>query len=220
MANRVGLAAIVVVCGSLLAACTASLDLDNGTYSYAVPATDHMGEQRVLVQDGVVTDVWISEDGRELEYYGYTPRHPGQQVGSAGDGTVTQTDSSITICWPPIDGEDHCSEWTQIAPLASGQARQMAAWDGIADGTYDFDTRSVTWDRSSRVTATIEDGAVTEANPQGADVPTPAPSKWTSSGENWVRYWIHGASEPFAACFDDPNVYDEESCWTWTEAST
>ena len=63
------------------------VDLEGGTYVFVEPATDYVDDNLVLVQDGFVTDVWISDADRENEYYGYTPTTPADAARFGDDGS-------------------------------------------------------------------------------------------------------------------------------------
>lgn len=178
------------------------IDYATGTYTFTEPATTYVDESIVLVQDGVVTDVWISDADRVNEYYGYTPQTPATAF-QLGDDTAVTTVGGDTVrqCWFVNTESEHCTEFANVQPRSQSAAAKLSAWDGPEDGTYAVQSRSVTWGEGSSRTVVITDG-----------------NRSVLSGgyeRDVVRYWVRGADEPFAMCHDDPRSYDEEECWTW-----
>ena len=176
---------------------------EGDNYTFTMPATDYVDAKTAMVQDGVVTDIWISAADKDSESYGYTPEPP-----SAADPSkaVTEADGVVSVCHDPDVDPSNCTTYEDVRAISAANAALMAAWDGPADGTYAVTSRSVTWDESSVKTVTVTNG----------DLATIAPGNPAFR----VRYWVEGAAEPFAACVDDPNSYDEESCYTWSTATT
>lgn len=225
MGNRFGGVAGVVAMGAALALAlvialtNGRVDLERGTYVFTEPATDYVDENLVLVQDGFVTDVWISDADRENDYYGYTPTTPADAARLGDDGaTVTREDDAIRQCWFVGTPDEHCTVFQGIEPLSAGRAARMSAWPGLADGSYYLEGVSVTWDTGSSSHATVTNGIITPETSDTSLAGIDTSSLPTEHGD-WVRYWVHGADEPFALCHDDPRSMDEEACWTWTEAT-
>ena len=193
--------AAIALAGAITLSGCSSPAYESDNYTFTVPATDYVDAQTVLVQDGVVTDVWMSETDKQSESYGYTPRLP-----SAADPSekITEADGLVTVCHNPDVDPSNCTVYEDVTAISATNAALMGAWDGPADGTYTVTSRSVTWEETSVKTVTVTSG----------DLATIAPG----NPEFRVRYWVDGAAEPFAVCTDDPNSYDEEGCYTWTPA--
>ena len=219
-----GVAGVAAITVALVIALAAALsfgrfDLATGTYTFTEPATDYVDESLVLVHDGYVTDVWISADNRVNEYYGYTPQTPATVL-QLGDDTAALTRDGDTLrqCWFVGTEAEHCTMFEQIDRVSAGQARRMSAWSGLEDGSYYFEGISVTWDVGSNYRATVKDGVIS-AEPTATSLHGIDTSSLPTEDGDWVRYWEHGANEPFAICHDDPRSIDEEECWTWSPAT-
>jgi len=185
MGNRFGgLAGTVALVAALALALGVVLTRGGDAFTFSVPKTNYEDEHGVLVQDGAVTDVWVSEADRANESYGYTPEIP-----------ATRTRGSSLTRVP-----------------------SLATWAGLPDGTYRFDTRSVTWELGNTHTVEIKDGVVQNAPSPDLDLPAIDTNTWGAPGSNWVLYWVNDAAEPFAACYDETNAYDEEWCVVWSTA--
>ena len=222
METRVGGVAGVVAIATALALALAvtfmnpsGLDFATGTYTFTEPATEYVDDNLVLVQDGHVTDVWISEADRVSEYFGYTPATPASAFLAGDDSAVTTADdASVRQCWFVGTENEHCTAFADIRPLSAGEASTLAEWSGLKDGDFQMEGLSVTWDTGSPVHVTVDDGVIAAADPAstvllGVDTAHPP--------DDWVRNWVDGADEPFALCHDDPLSSDEEECWTWSE---
>lgn len=225
MGTRLGGAAGVVALGAALALAlvialtNGGVDLEHGTYVFTEPANDYVDERLVLVQDGFVSDVWISDADRSMEYYGYTPRTPADAARSGDDdATVAREDDSVRQCWFVGTLDEHCTVFERIERLGDAQAARASAWAGLADGSYYLEGVSVTWDVGSSSHATVTNGVI---SPEASDTVLAGidTSSLPAEHHDWVRYWVEGADEPFAICHDDPRTMDEEECWTWTEAT-
>jgi|GEM_PF-3437568 len=218
-----GVAGVVAIAAALMLALWVAMggrgiDYETGTYAFNEPATDFVDESRVLVQDGAVTDVWVSEADRAAENYGYTPQTPASALLAGDDSAVTTfTDDAVRQCWFVGTENEHCREFSNIRRLGAGAAAALGDWEGLADGEYYLTGVSVTWDIGSSTRATVANGVVTTSEASaltGLDM-----SSLPAANGDWVRYWVFGSAEPFAICHDDPRSYDEEECWTWTEAT-
>jgi len=220
MAGVVAIAAALALALAVACSNASGFDYATGTYTFTEPATDYVDENLVLVRDGVVTDVWISESDRTNEYFGYTPPTPASALLAGDDSAVTTVeDETVRQCWFVGTENEHCIVFADIRPVSAGTGSALADWGGLEDGDFHFDSVSVTWDIGSPVRVTVEDGVITAADPAnsvllGLDTASPA-----APNGDWVRYWIHGAVEPFAICHDDPRSVDEEECWTWSEVT-
>jgi hypothetical protein len=213
MGNRFGGVAAVVAIGAALVLAlgvvftnAGGVDYAKGTYTFKQPATEYVDESIVLVQDGAVTDVWMSEADMTRNYYGYTPQTPATALQLGDDSAVTTRDGdTVRQCWFVGTESEHCVEFVDVTRLSGAEAARLSRWAGPADGEYVVHSQSVTWDEGSNSRVTITDGNYGVLS-GGHDRDT-------------VRYWIRGANEPFAICHDDPRSYDEEECWTWSEAT-
>lgn len=100
-----------------------------------------------------------------------------------------------------------------FTPQSPNTALEMG--DDSAVTTAEGSTIRQCWFAGSDGEHCAEFGDIKTVTVDGGDV-----SGITGSGpQHLVRYWVEGAGEPFAICYDDPNANDEETCWTWTEAT-
>jgi hypothetical protein len=222
MASRFGgVAGVIAIVAALVIALTlhiargGAVDYAEGTYTFAVPATDYSEAKTVLVQDGVVTDVWISEAEAANQSFGYTPQTPAIAFESEDESsTVTQERGSVRQCWFVGTSDEHCTEFTDIEPLSAARAHQVSAWSGLADGTADLVSRSVTWEGGHTTRVSVQNGVIIDIEPHDGLINDLDTSSLESTGV-WVRYRLDGEADPFAICFDSRNASDEEVCYQW-----
>ncbi|MGC4175273.1 hypothetical protein [Demequina sp.] len=214
VAGMVALGAALVLALGVALTRAGELDYVTGTYTFVDPATEYSDASTVLVQNGVVTDVWISADEAAQEFFGYTPGTPADLLYEGNNTTIEAGENGeVTLCDHFSEGGENCDTFENIDQRSASAAARLSAWDGLADGTYRVDTRSVTWEVGSSHELDVKDRQI-PAVP--SVMPAIDTNEWGNGESNWVTYWVDGADEPFAACFDDPISYDEEWCVAWT----
>jgi len=112
--------------------------------------------------------------------------------------------------------DEHCTAYEGITPLSSHDAAELTAWEGLADGSYSVQTRSVTWEETSTYVLTVAGGRGTTDYEYGHWLGAANGGAEDAASGEWVRYWLQGEDAPFAVCHDDPDVYDEEGCYVWS----
>jgi len=212
--------AVALAAGLVLALWVAiggrGIDLASGTYAFTQPATDYADAKRSLVQSGVVTDVWISEADRANQNFGYTPNTPAEVFAYPDESsTITTRGDSVSQCWFVGTADEHCTLFEDIERVSAVRAGSVSEWTGLEDGSYGLWTRSVTWEQGSSYVVEVENGVVQNAPSPDLDLPAIDTKQWGQPGSDWVLYWVNGAPEPFAACYDEVNTYDEEWCIEW-----
>lgn len=216
MGTRLGALAVATLV-ALLAGCSPEVNYANGTYTFVTYANDSVDTSRVLVQSGVVTDVWISNAAAEGLHYGYTPLSPADMF-YEGNHTAVRPggDQSLTLCDTFDGGGEQCNSFGDVNAQTPGEARRASDWDGLEDGAYKVTYRNVWWEGSDTVQGEITNGVLTLSSPDSSQVDGLANDEWLTAHGDWVRYWVTGATEPFAVCYDISNGSDEETCYTWT----
>ena len=212
MGNRFGGVAAVVAIAAAIALSLgvilvghAGVDYAHGTYTYDVRADLPNSGATVLVQDGVVTDVWGAEAGE-------TPQSPAR---SFIEGTTVEVDGSTTrLCNTNPDASLDCREYENVVAMSSAKASALAAWPGLPDGDYAIAWETPWWQTTGTTPITIANGTVTDAQPADELLGRES-AEWLTAHGSWVRYWSTGSDQPFAICYDDPNGADEEVCYTW-----
>lgn len=225
MASRFGGAAgIVAIAAALLIAFALPLaggsgtDYANGTYSFVVPASDYADASTVLVQDGVVTDVWISKAAAAQQLFGYTPQTPADMLYEGNNTEIAASGSGVTMCDRFDGGGENCNTFGEVRALSQGQARRISTWDGLPEGSADLLGRSVTWGLGDITRVSVDHAVIVDTAPHDGLINGLDTSALEDTGV-WVRYRVGGESDPFAICLDSPNASDEEVCYQWGTAA-
>jgi len=222
------------VAATALAACSGPPPQETDNYSFftRTDTANYDDEELIYVVDGRVRAVAISDEAVAREYYGYTPMtiaehlvqaEPPPEPPEGYDAQITWVKGVPTaICesWP--EQETTCRQIWEVHTLSPRQAAQEWQWDIPTDGTFIATVRSVTWDLPSSWEVTVAEGVITSATQVAGDSDWRQPT-WeeiTQPGRRdqyRVTYWSSPRGElPVAVCYDEPNSYDEEYCWSIT----
>lgn len=226
------MAAVAVALAMLLAGCGGPPphETDNYFFFTRTNTATYDDEQVVYVTDGRVRAVGISDEAAALEYFGYTPNTIAQHLEQAEpppeppegyDVDLTWANGVPTyICetWPEL--ETTCRDIFEVHTLTPSQAAESWQWDVPTDGTFTATARSVTWENPSTWEVTVVNGAITESTLVAGDSSW-GPPTWEEITEPGTRdfyrvtYWNSPRGDlPLAVCYDEPDSYDEEYCWS------
>lgn len=224
MWRRGGAVVGVAVSACTLAGCSAD-PWESETYVFTAPFTGYDGidlTKRVLVRDGVVTDVWVTPEARDARMYGFTPELPPDRASREGMERTDLGGGAMLFCTDRGTELEDCARYEDVHALADSDANVLAAWDRPADGELVMTEFSAVWDLSTTWLVRLEGGEIVAAEQTDGDPSDYPPTGSTAFGPGSkaayrVTYWVTGEDAPFARCYDDPNSYDEEHCWEWGE---
>jgi hypothetical protein len=169
------------------------------------------------VRNDTVAVVWVSESARTDGLYGYTPQTIAgfRRAGAAiklEDGVPTERCSDE-------GGTPACEPLVDVHTVSKSDAGSYATLNPPRSGRWLVTQRSVTWDFETTWQVHIAGDTFSSVEWFGGEPGVREPS-WQDVfelGHNRVLYRIAGTDEEFAVCEDDPDMYDEEYCWTWSQ---
>jgi len=188
----------------------------------------------VTVEGDRVTSAILQEPPPDFDPIGYAlPTLDDLLAASARDDNYEvayKDEIPASFCYnhPGDPGWTQCDRITKVTPITADAAREARTWEEPTSYSVTVRTESVTWDLWSTWRADIENGAVTdtslldESSPPGrVEPPTEGVGAMVdrdlTTDPFWTVYWRAGEPNPAAQCFDDPNVFDEETCYYFSD---
>jgi len=161
------------------------------------------------------TSYWIPAVGPLLDY-----------ADSDKDVEVTYEDgypTSVCFRYPANPERDRCEGIAAITPLSAEAARDIRRWQEPASYSVTVRSESVAWDVWKEWRLVVDDGVVTEStliatsdDSQSADPPRLSVREYVFRDApidpHWTTYWRADDPNPGSVCYDDPTMYDEETC--------